>query len=65
MDYRQLNGVTQHDAYPILRIDDSLDALAGSHYFSTLDLTNEYWQVPLDQNAGEKSTFRTQSGLWQ
>ncbi|XP_067945087.1 uncharacterized protein [Watersipora subatra] len=42
IDYRQLNAVTQQDAYPIPRIDESLDALAGSRFFSTLDLTSGY-----------------------
>lgn len=44
---------------PIFRIDDSLDALACSQYFSTLDLTSGYWQVPLDQDVKEKLAFVT------
>ena len=60
-----MNTVTQQDAYPIPGIDESLDALAGSQYFSTLDLTSGYWQVPLDPDDKEKSAFATQSGLWQ
>ena len=52
-------------AYPLPRIDQSLDALAGSKYFSTLDLTSGYWQVPLDADAQEKPAFTTRSGLWK
>jgi len=48
VDYRKLNSVTIQVAYPLSRIDESLDALAGSKYFSTLDLLSGYWQVPLD-----------------
>ena len=65
VDYRRLNAVTQYDAYPLPRIDESLDALSGSHYFSTLDLVSGYWQVPLSEDAREKSAFTTRNGLWR
>ena len=65
VDYRQLNEVTAKDAYPLPRIDDSLDALGGSRLFSTLDLTSGYWQVELEESAKEKAAFVTRSGLWE
>jgi len=42
VDYRKLNSMTIQDAYPLPRIDESLDALAGSQYFSTLELLSGY-----------------------
>jgi len=33
VDYRKLNSVTIQDAYPLPRIDESLDAVAGSKFF--------------------------------
>ena len=65
VDYRRLNAVTQQDAYPLPRIDESLEALSGSQFFTTLDLLSGYWQVPLDADAQEKSAFATRSGLWK
>ncbi|GFV87239.1 retrovirus-related Pol polyprotein from transposon 412 [Trichonephila clavipes] len=38
VDYRRLNDVTKKDSYPLPRIDDTLDTLAGNTWFSTLDL---------------------------
>jgi len=63
VDYRKLNSVTIQDAYPLPRIDESLDALAASKYFSTLDLLSGYWQIPLSPDAQEKAAFITWDGL--
>ena len=65
IDYRRLNAVTRQGVYSFPRIDESLDALAGSSFFSSLDLVSGYWQVPLDPDAQEKSAFITHSGLWK
>ena len=38
IDYRKLNRVTKKDAYSLPQIDEILDILAGSKWFSILDL---------------------------
>jgi len=63
--YGRLNSMTIQDAYPLPRIDESLDALAGSQFFSTLDLLSRYWQVPLSLEAQDKAAFITRDGLWK
>ena len=62
VDYRKLNEVTVKDSYPLPRIDDSLDALVGAKYFSTLDLASGYWQVGMSEDAKLKSAFATSGG---
>ena len=65
VDYRKLNEVTVKDSYPLPRIDDSLDALSGAEWFSTLDLQSGYWQVEMDPQDRNKTAFTTASGLYQ
>ena len=61
IDFRKLNQRTIKDAYPIPRIDDTLHSLAGSKYFTTLDLKSGYWQVELRECDKAKTAFRVGS----
>ncbi|KFD63429.1 hypothetical protein M514_24355 [Trichuris suis] len=65
VDYRKLNEVSRRNAYPIPRVDETLEALAGARYFSTIDLLSGYWQVELTDAAKEKTTFINHDGLFQ
>ncbi|KAJ8033437.1 hypothetical protein HOLleu_23675 [Holothuria leucospilota] len=65
IDYRKVNAVTSKDSYPIPRITDSLDALSGAQWFTTLDLASGYWQVGMDESDKEKTAFVTGEGLFQ
>ena len=54
VDYRKVNAVTRKDAYPLPRVDDTLDTLACYKWFTTLDLLSGYWQVEVDEKDREK-----------
>ena len=65
VDYRRLNDRTVKDAYPIPRVDECLDSLTGSKWFSCLDLNSGFWQIGLDPADKEKTAFATSLGLYQ
>ena len=65
MDYRRLNDVTVKDAFPLPRIQDCLDAVTGSTYFTTFDLTSGYLQIPVKEEDRPKTAFVTKYGLYQ
>ncbi|UYV74048.1 hypothetical protein LAZ67_11001970 [Cordylochernes scorpioides] len=65
VDYRRLNKITKKDVYPLPRIDDALDTLAGSRHFSTMDMRSGYWQIEVDDKDREKTAFITPDGLYE
>lgn len=64
-DYRKLNEVTRKDSYPLPRIEESLEALGGSKWFSTLDLASGYWQVEVAPEDRPKTAFTTGRQLFE
>lgn len=65
VDYRKLNSITTRDAYPIPRIDDTLDALQEAKFVTTLDLRSGFWQVEMSKESKEKTAFITHKGLYE
>ncbi|XP_049909748.1 retrovirus-related Pol polyprotein from transposon 412 [Epinephelus moara] len=65
VDYRQLNSKTRKDAFPLPRIEESLDALSGACWFSTLDLASGYNEVPVTEADRSKTAFCTPFGLFE
>ncbi|UYV79438.1 hypothetical protein LAZ67_17002614, partial [Cordylochernes scorpioides] len=53
------------DVYPIPRIDEVMDTLLGSTYFSAIDLRSGYWQVEVEERDKEKTAFTTAHGLYE
>ena len=65
IDHRQLNSVTVQDSYPIPLIDNCLNALQGSFWFSTLDLRAGYYNIPIAESDRVKTAFITRGGCYR
>jgi hypothetical protein len=59
VDYWELNGKTVKDRYPIPVVDEFLDELQGSRFFTKLDLRSGYHQVRMHSEDVDKIAFRT------
>ncbi|PIK44768.1 putative transposon Ty3-I Gag-Pol polyprotein [Apostichopus japonicus] len=65
IDYRRLNLVTVKDSFPLSRIDESLEAMGGSQFFSSLDLSHGYFQIAMQPDSMPYTAFRVPWGLFE
>ena len=63
-DYRCLNTVTTPDRYPLPNMGDITNGLAGSQYYTKLDLLKGYFQVPVAPNDVPKTAVITPFGTY-
>ena len=57
IDLRKLNMQTIKDAYSLPQINETLDSLQGSQWFSSLNLKSGYWQVEMDEESKPLTAF--------
>ena len=65
VDYRQLNGETVKDRYPLPLISQLRDQLAGARHFTRLDLPTAYAHIRIKEGDEWKTAFRTRHGHFE
>lgn len=64
VDYQSINKITVKDKYPLPLIDDHIDRLQGQNYFTSLDLFNGYYQIPVEEKARDKTAVVMPDGQY-
>nr|GEZ93242.1 reverse transcriptase domain-containing protein [Tanacetum cinerariifolium] len=64
IDYRKLNNATQKHHFPLPFMDQMLERLAGNEYYCFLDGFSGYFQIPIDPQDQEKTTFTCPYGTF-
>ena len=65
IDYRKVNNIIQGDSFPMQRIDDLIDKIGQAKYLTKIDLCKGFYQISLNENSREVTTFCTPFGCYK
>jgi hypothetical protein len=64
-NYRQLNSNTMIDSHPLPQVDDILNDCAKGSFFSTIDMTNSFFQTRMKPEDIHLTAVSTPFGLYE
>ncbi|UYV67076.1 hypothetical protein LAZ67_4003830 [Cordylochernes scorpioides] len=65
VDYRKLNKETVKDRYPLPLIEDQIDKLQAARLFSTIDLKNGFFHIPVAEDSRKLTSFVVPNGQYE
>lgn len=65
IDLRKVNDATEKDCYSLPRIDETVDALCGAQFFSSMDIDRAFWQLGMAEEDKHKFAFRVDGRLFE
>ena len=57
INFQKLNTQTRKDTFLLPRIYDTIDALSGSKYHTTVDLLSGFWKTPMEESSKQYTAF--------
>jgi hypothetical protein len=60
-DYRPLNVQTQRDSFPMPLVEDVIDQLGSSTWFTALDLQSGFWKIRMAPEDVKKTALITKT----
>ena len=57
IDFRRLNSWTKKDAYPLPQMQETMESIVGTRFFSTMDLKLGFWQVKMAKDSQQYTAF--------
>ena len=57
IDFCRLNSRTKKDAYPLPRMQETMESMVGTQLFSTMDLKSGFWQVKMAKDSQQYAAF--------
>ena len=66
IDFRKLNARTKKDAFPLPRMQETMESKVGAQFFSSLDLKSGFWQVRMSEKSRQYTAFTVGSlGMYE
>ena len=64
VDYRKLNAVTKFDNELMADPEALLVKFRNDKFFTKIDMSKEYWQIPMEEGSKVKTAFTVSSGCY-